>query len=74
MWEMQHLHDVVHNMSTLLQIVLVVVLMLGSTGDHFTEHGKHRLAINARQDPIDNIGSWLCFALVLLGIVAYHWA
>jgi hypothetical protein len=56
-------------------VCVVVVLILGSLGDEFSKVGIERRTIYSRprQDPIDNVASWLCLFTLVFGVVAYYW-
>jgi hypothetical protein len=53
-------------------LALVLALLIASFGESPASHAA-RLKAHRRQDPIDNIGSWLALALLIFLSIAYYW-
>jgi hypothetical protein len=70
---MQHIHDAMHAMPWYASLGLGLMLAIPTIGDGHTDAGKRRLREGRRQDPIDNVGSWLCLFAIVVLTFAYYW-
>lgn len=68
---MQHLHDVLHAMPLWLQIAGLLTLGFASASDSNMIHEQRDKPAATRV--VDNIGSWLAFAVIFVFVIAWYW-
>lgn len=70
---MEKIHDALHAMPLWMLILGSFLLVVASGADEESLRGKSQLIKPAATRVVDNIGSWLAFAALILFILAYFW-
>jgi hypothetical protein len=65
---MNHLHDALHAMPWWVLFILILTLAVATQSDCHEIRKK-----NGGTNHIDNIGSWLCLAALVVGALAWWW-